>query len=178
MPHNINGKLMTILIILLLLNTYLVKLEVVDVILVMIGLGSIVYFNRKILKELSIWQNLGILTLFVGTVALLASILYFVARPVVHLISVDWVRYIVQIGIIIVTLFPAIVLLYKGMSKITDGKFPNTEIELAPEAEEYPVNEEVQQLVRDGEVIKAVKLSRELYGYSLLEAKRYVDSLK
>ncbi|MEK4026260.1 hypothetical protein ABZ756_13980 [Mammaliicoccus sciuri] len=43
---------------------------------------------------------------------------------------------------------------------------------------EPPANDEILSLIHAGESIKAVKLSREMYGFSLLEAKEYVDRLK
>ncbi|MBC6970914.1 ribosomal protein L7/L12, partial [Bacillus sp. Xin] len=42
---------------------------------------------------------------------------------------------------------------------------------------EHEVNEELRQLVRDGEKIEAIKKAREVLGLSLLEAKNYIDSL-
>lgn len=172
------SQLLTLLLILMLLNTYIIKVEIIDALLVIIVIGSIVYFNRQTLKELSIWQNIGILLLFIGIITLLVGFFYFVASPVVQMISIGWIRYIVQIVMVIGTLIPTIVLLYKGMSKITNGKFPNTNIEVDQEPKEYPVNEEIKQLIQNGETIKAVKVARELYDYSLVEAKRYVDEFK
>ena len=37
---------------------------------------------------------------------------------------------------------------------------------------------EIVQLVKDEQVIEAVKRTREAYGYSLVEAKQYVDRIK
>lgn len=42
---------------------------------------------------------------------------------------------------------------------------------------EHVINEELRQLVKDGEKIKAIKKAREVLGLSLLEAKNYIDSL-
>jgi ribosomal protein L7/L12 len=42
---------------------------------------------------------------------------------------------------------------------------------------EEEVKDELKQLVKDGENVKAVKKAREHFGFSLLEAKQYVDSL-
>ncbi|HGE5780162.1 hypothetical protein [Bacillus pseudomycoides] len=42
---------------------------------------------------------------------------------------------------------------------------------------EPEINNELRQLVKDGKTITAVKKAREAFGYSLLEAKEYVDSL-
>lgn len=45
------------------------------------------------------------------------------------------------------------------------------------ELPEHDINEELRQLVKDGDKIKAIKKAREILGLSLLEAKNYVDSL-
>jgi ribosomal protein L7/L12 len=42
---------------------------------------------------------------------------------------------------------------------------------------EEEVKDELKQLVKDGENVKSVKKAREHFGFSLLEAKQYVDSL-
>ena len=43
---------------------------------------------------------------------------------------------------------------------------------------EDPVNEELRQLLDEGNDVKAVKRARETLGLSLVEAKRYIDALK
>lgn len=43
---------------------------------------------------------------------------------------------------------------------------------------ENPINEELRELLKTGEDIKAVKVARETLGLSLLEGKQYVDALK
>lgn len=43
---------------------------------------------------------------------------------------------------------------------------------------EETVNKEVRELIDAGEDIKAIKKTREIFGYSLVEAKEYVDALK
>lgn len=42
----------------------------------------------------------------------------------------------------------------------------------------YPVDEELLELLGQGEEIKAVKKARQAFGLSLVEGKRYVDNLK
>ncbi|HDR7686373.1 MULTISPECIES: hypothetical protein [Bacillus cereus group] len=42
---------------------------------------------------------------------------------------------------------------------------------------EHEINKELRQLVEDGKTITAVKRVREAFGFSLLEAKQYVDKL-
>lgn len=43
---------------------------------------------------------------------------------------------------------------------------------------ESPINNELRQLLNEGNDVKAVKQVRETLGLSLIEAKQYVDSLK
>lgn len=43
---------------------------------------------------------------------------------------------------------------------------------------ESPINNEIRMLLKEGSDIKAVKAARENLGFSLLEAKQYVDALK
>ena len=44
--------------------------------------------------------------------------------------------------------------------------------------EEPAINEELRRLIAEGEEIRAVKAVRVAFGYSLLEAKQYIDGLK
>jgi len=46
------------------------------------------------------------------------------------------------------------------------------------DSEEDPIEAEVRALANDDRDIEAVKLSRETFGYTLVEAKAYVDQLK
>lgn len=43
--------------------------------------------------------------------------------------------------------------------------------------EEPAVNDQLRNLVKEGKKVQAVKEAREAFGYSLLEAKEYVDGL-
>ena len=43
---------------------------------------------------------------------------------------------------------------------------------------EMPINNELRQLIKEGNDVKAVKKVRETLGFSLIEAKQYVDALK
>jgi len=43
---------------------------------------------------------------------------------------------------------------------------------------EDPINDKVRTLLDEGEDVKAVKLVRETWGLTLLEAKQYTDKLK
>ncbi len=46
------------------------------------------------------------------------------------------------------------------------------------ELAEPDVNEELRELLEKGKMIEAVKRTRQEFGWSLLEAKQYVDDLK
>ncbi|WP_274307183.1 hypothetical protein [Solibacillus daqui] len=43
---------------------------------------------------------------------------------------------------------------------------------------EYPINNELRQLLKEGNDVKAVKRARKTLGLSLIEAKQYIDILK
>ena len=43
---------------------------------------------------------------------------------------------------------------------------------------EMPINNELRQLINEGNDVKAVKKVRETLGFSLIKAKQYVDALK
>lgn len=43
---------------------------------------------------------------------------------------------------------------------------------------ENPINNELRELIKDREDVKAIKKARETLGLSLLEGKNYIDKLK
>ena len=43
---------------------------------------------------------------------------------------------------------------------------------------ENPINDELRELIKEGEDVKAIKKARETLGLSLLEGKEYIDKLK
>ncbi|HEK9099963.1 hypothetical protein KFD70_10025 [Bacillus pfraonensis] len=72
----------------------------------------------------------------------------------------------------------------KSMEKRTDARLKRIETRLELIVKqmgirevEPEINHELRQLVRDGKTIAAIKKAREAFGYSLLEAKEYVDAL-
>lgn len=44
--------------------------------------------------------------------------------------------------------------------------------------EEPAINEELRRLIDEGQEVRAVKAARVAFGYSLIEAKQYIDGLK
>lgn len=153
----------------------------VDLLNLMLFIGIIGWVGfslRESWKQLKFQQILGVVIYLAILVSLTVCFFYFIGNPIVNLISIGWLKTVVTFIIIICAIIPLSIIFQKGALKITNGKFPVMDTELGMADIEYPFNEEVQQLVRDEKVIKAVKLSRELYGYSLLKAKRYVNSLR
>lgn len=167
---------MTVILTIGMLIAYLLDSRVLEGIVGMITFGMIAFLYKDVWKQLSIWRILGVIFFFFGIVSIVAFIFYYIANPIIKLISIGWLNTIVTYAVIIATLILALIILYKGLLKITGGKFS---IETENEAENivYPINEEVKQLIDDGKEIQAIKLTRKLYGYSLLEAKKYVNSL-
>jgi len=60
----------------------------------------------------------------------------------------------------------------KGMQYTLDQVANQSEIA------ENPINDELRELIHDGEDVKAVKKARETLGLSLIEGKEYIDQLK
>lgn len=168
---------LTVILTMGMLMAYLIDSEILEGIVVVATIGMIGFLYRDVWIELSIWRILALMLFFVGIVSIVACFFLFIASPIVDLISIGWLNSIVTYTIIIVGLILALIIFQKGLLKITNGKFPNTDLEMETEEIEYPINEEIKQLVDEEKVVQAVKLARQLYGYSLLEAKRYVDDL-
>lgn len=168
---------LTVILTMGMLIAYLLDSEILEGIVVVATIGMIGFLYRDVLRQLSIWRILAIILFLVGIVSIAACFFMFIASPIVDLISIGWLNSIVTYAVIIIGLILTLIMIQKGLLKITNGKFPNTDIEMETEDIEYPINEEIKQLVDDEKVVQAVRLARESYGYSLLEAKRYVDSL-
>ncbi|MGW6193570.1 ribosomal protein L7/L12 [Bacillus cereus] len=50
-------------------------------------------------------------------------------------------------------------------------------VDREPEINKAEINKELRQLMEEGKKVKAIKRVREAFGFSLLEAKQYVDKL-
>nr|WP_245301522.1 hypothetical protein [Virgibacillus natechei] len=59
-------------------------------------------------------------------------------------------------------------------------RMKNTVDQLTKQVElpEDPINQELRELIKEGEDVKAIKEARKVLGFSLVEGKEYVDSLK
>lgn len=82
-------------------------------------------------------------------------------------------------------IFPALVIVifgYLALSKLDtiERRLARQQQLLDQLAKDLPKpteNEEIRSLALNGEIVHAVKLAREVYGFSLVEAKHYVDRL-
>ncbi|MFP8783265.1 hypothetical protein [Planococcus plakortidis] len=52
------------------------------------------------------------------------------------------------------------------------------QLEAEANLEEPAINEELRRLIAEGQEVRAVKAARVAFGYSLIEAKQYIDGLK
>src|SRR5690625_1602266 len=135
------------------------------------GVG--VYWNRKEFKKFSLLELAGIAGLFIVVIGALACFFVFVASPLVNLITVRLLRFITVVLIIVGGLTIGLAIIQQGSKKIMNGRYPSRGM---GEQMEVAENIEIQQLIDEGKVVQAVKVARKTYGYSLLEAKEYIDS--
>ena len=49
---------------------------------------------------------------------------------------------------------------------------------LLPKTTDEDIKNDLQKLLKEGQEVKAIKKAREAFGLSLLEGKKYIDSLK
>lgn len=83
------------------------------------------------------------------------------------------------VNILILLIF--IYLLYtiiKLSSRVKDLEHKLKQASIQMELPENPINNELRQLLKEGNDVKAIKKVRETLGLSLVEAKQYVDALK
>lgn len=52
------------------------------------------------------------------------------------------------------------------------------QLEAEANLEEPAINEELRRLIAEGQEVRAIKAARVAFGYSLIEAKHYIDGLK
>lgn len=174
---NWNNKLITAILILLLLNVFVVKNDFMSIVVMAILAGAGIYWNRKELKRLSWGERIGIAGMFIVVIFALACFFLFIASPLMNLITIGWLRFMMILIIIIAGVSFGIIIIQQGIEKITKGKYSFDERVEKSTPNDMPVNVDIQQLVDEGKTVEAVKVARETYGYSLLEAKQYIDTL-
>jgi len=179
MLSSFNKNILTGILVLLLLNTYVFESEILNVLIGIAVFGIFIYSNRKVLKTLSLLEIIGMIVFIVAVISLLVAFFYFIAGPLINRITVGWLNLLVAIFIVIVILIPALGIIYKGMRVITKNKFPVMKTEIDDEdRKNYPKDKQIQQLASEGRTVEAVRLAREKYGYSLLKATDYIQYLK
>ena len=78
-------------------------------------------------------------------------------------------------------LFICIYLFYTVMklnSRVKGLEYTLQQISKQIDVPESPINNELRQILKEGNDVKAVKRVRETLGLSLIEAKQYIDVLK
>ncbi|WP_226669644.1 hypothetical protein [Metabacillus litoralis] len=81
----------------------------------------------------------------------------------------------------ILILFIGVYLLFtviKLVGRVKSLKYTLDQMSKAMNVTEMPINQELRQLLDEGNDVKAVKRVRETLGFSLVEAKQYIDALK
>lgn len=81
----------------------------------------------------------------------------------------------------LMTFFVVVILLFmmiKLDGRIKGMKYTLDQIANKIQIPEKPINDELRKLIEAGNDTKAIKLARETLGFSLVEAKQYVDGLK
>ena len=81
----------------------------------------------------------------------------------------------ILILVIVLYLFSAVIKL-DGRIKAMQNKLDRISKQVG--MPESPVNPEIMQLIDEGNDVKAIKRARELFGFTLLEGKEYIDDLK
>lgn len=177
-----NKNILTGILVLILLNTYVFEIEILNVFIAIAVIAILIYSNRKVLKTLSVIEIISVLVFVATVIALLVGFFYFVGRPLIDFVTISWLNFIIKILLIIVVFLPALGLIYKGMRVITKNKFPVMETDLNKNKIENNSktrhDEDIKQLINQGKTAGAIKLVRKRYGYSLLEARDYIEQYK
>lgn len=160
-----------------LVNLFILKIAYLDMFIIALLIGLTIYLNRDLWRGFSVGKIMSMLGVFILSVLLLASFFYFVARPVVDLIANDSLKYVAIFVIVVGVFIPYMHMLSKVIFKLSKGKLLGTDIKVNPKVFDQSPSEEILDLIDAGKVVPAVKAARVSYGYSLVEAKQYIDHL-
>lgn len=80
--------------------------------------------------------------------------------------------------ILLLAVFYLLTLVSKLDSQLKGIKYILEQVAQKVDIPEYPVNDQLRQLIMEGKDVEAVKRARETLGLSLVEGKHYIDSLK
>ncbi|AQU79574.1 hypothetical protein [Planococcus faecalis] len=81
----------------------------------------------------------------------------------------------ILILVLILYLFATVI---KLSGQIKGMKHTLTQLSKGMNIPESPIDPEIKRLIEEGNDVKAIKRARELFGYTLLEGKKYVDDMK
>ncbi|MGE7024525.1 hypothetical protein [Solibacillus cecembensis] len=85
--------------------------------------------------------------------------------------------YIVNVLILFICLY-LLSTVSKLNSRVKGLEYTLEQISKQVDVPESPINNELRQILKEGNDVKAVKRVRETLGLSLIEAKQYIDVLK
>ena len=84
---------------------------------------------------------------------------------------------IIDLLILIICLY-LLVIIFRLEGRVKSMKYTLDRMTQQDTMANEAVNSELRGLLNEGKEVKAVKRTRELLGFSLLEAKQYIDKLK
>src|SRR5690625_2449135 len=123
MLSRFNKNILTGILVLLLLNTYVFESEILNVLIGIAVFWIFIYSNRKVLKTLSLLEIIGMIVFIVAVISLLVAFFYFIAGPLINRITVGWLNLLVEIFIVIVIIIPSLGIIYKVMLVFMNNKF-------------------------------------------------------
>src|SRR5690625_3897130 len=88
MLSRFNKNILTGILVLLLLNTYVFESEPLNVLIGIAVLGIFIYSNRKVLKTLSLLEIIGMVVFIAAVIGLLVGFFFFIASPLIDRITV------------------------------------------------------------------------------------------
>src|SRR5690625_2811845 len=97
MLSRFNKNILTGILVLLLLNTYVFESEPLNVLIGIAVLGIFIYSNRKVLKTLSLLEIIGMVVFIAAVIGLLVGFFFFIASPLIDRITVGWLNLLVAI---------------------------------------------------------------------------------
>lgn len=84
---------------------------------------------------------------------------------------------LIEILILVLVLY-LLAIVIKISGQITGMKHTLNQLSKGMNIPESPIDPEIKKLIEEGNDVKAIKRARELFGFTLLEGKKYVEAMK
>src|SRR5690625_5572887 len=118
---NWNNKLITAIIMLLMINTFVVKNDFMSIVAMVLMAGAGLYWNRQELKKFKRGELAGIACLFIVVIVALACLFLFLPNPVVNRITVGPLSFFAIFFFIIAGLGLGLYTFYLVIMQLTKG---------------------------------------------------------